>query len=152
MVTALAFAGISQGQGHVKVIDGTKLAGTGANGAIYLVVNGTYTLLSSDIVAGPSVQAGKTIRLRIAATNNHGRLIVGVDSGVWRQVPCEGRTAQMGVPVPVTIRETRNGALPQVQVRDITLDPVQEPISGTCQMLVLKLRDGTEQRAKFRFN
>ena len=58
MVTALAFAGISQAQGHVKLIDGTMLAGTGAIGAIYLVLYGTYTLLSSDIVAGPSINYG----------------------------------------------------------------------------------------------
>src|SRR5215211_7102274 len=62
---------------HLKTINPVQLSSAAT---IYRNVNGTWMKLSSDVVVGPSVLAGQTVRLRIATTNNRGMLIVGVDT------------------------------------------------------------------------
>jgi hypothetical protein len=136
---------------HIKVIDGTRADKASPRAKIYRVVNGAYTLLSSDVVNGHPVQAGQTIRLRIAATNNQGKMIVGVDNGVWRQVACEGEPETMGTPVRASISTVRRGGMPLPSVTDIIIDPFNSDRSGTCQMLVLTLSNGSDVRAKFQF-
>jgi hypothetical protein len=152
----ITFAGMADAQ-HVKVIDGTRLGTvtpSGQTAQIYRNVNGAWTVLNSDAAV---VQAGSTIRLRIAATNNRGKLIVGVDNvrsggklfvatdvGVY-QVPCDGAATRIGL-----------DAGSQLTIAGTVSDPVldwktEKTWRGTCRMLTVKLRNGTEARAKLRF-
>jgi hypothetical protein len=129
--------------------------------AIFRNVNGNWVQLSSRAAANTSAFAGQTIRLRIASTNNRGKLIVGVDNvktsdplggrlyvatdvGVY-QVPCEGPATRIGVV---------SGS--QLTVSGTVSDPIliwktKKEWRGTCRMLAVKLRDGTEVLAKVRF-
>ena len=149
-------AGAARAQ-HVKVVDGTRIS----RAAIYRNLNGVWVQLSADVAVGPAIRAGETIRLRFAATNNRGRLVVGVDNaklgsapgngrlylatnaGVY-QVPCDGTTRLGGVSTAqLTITGTISDATPSWKT--------DEGWRGTCRMLVMKLNDGRETRAKVRF-
>jgi hypothetical protein len=157
VLSIIAFASVSHAQ-HVKVFDGRDAR----TPAIFRNVGGSWVQLSSDVAVGPSAVAGQTIRLRIAATNNRGRLLVGVDDvdiparspggklyvatnvGVY-QVPCEGSaTRSGGVPgAQLTLNGTSSDATPSWKT--------EKDWRGTCRMLVVKLRDGNEVRARIRF-
>lgn len=166
VISIVTFAGVSSAQ-HVKVIDGTRLAaatqsGRATTSQIYRNVNGTWTVLSTTAGDVQSVRAGQTIRLRIASANNRGKLIVGVDdakvavdsrggtlylatdAGVY-QVPCEGPATRIGVD---------SGS--QLTISGTVSDPIMnwetDPAwKGTCRMISVKLRDGTEVRGRVRF-
>lgn len=130
--------------------------------AIFRNVNGNWVQLSSSAGESTSAWAGQTIRLRIASTNNRGMLILGVDNarrrvgpnggmlfvatdvGVY-QVPCDGAGTRMGV-----------DAGSQLTISGTVSDPIlnwktKKEWRGTCRLLAVKLRDGTEVRAKVRF-
>ena len=172
----IAFAGTASAQ-HAKVIDGTRL-GTVSPSAqtaqIYRNVNGVWTVLNSGAVA----QAGSTIRLRIASTNNRGKLIVGTDNvklspsantgklyvatdvGVY-QVPCTGvesagptwrgaitLTTSASIGSSSSAKVTISGGAGNDTVYNWKTDPAWK---GTCRVLAVKFPDGGEVRAPVSF-
>ena len=144
------FAGLVSGQ-QTRLIFGNEAG-------IWRDSDGGYTLLPNKSVGTIQVRAGQMLRLRIASTNNRGKLIVGVDDertsggmlfvatdvGVY-QVPCTGPATRIGV-----------DAGTQLTISGTVSDPIlnwktEKGWTGTCRMLTIKLRDGTETRAKVRF-
>lgn len=135
----LAFAGESHAQ-HVKVFDGSS--------GVLLSRTGTPTAAAF---------AGQTVRLRIGAVNNRSRDVNDIyifqspASVVHGAVPCSkdqptgtGSTGLGAGKANWSYNET-------AREYSFTLS-TDKAWKGTCRLVVVKLRDGTEYRARLRFH
>lgn len=127
-------AGMSYGQ-HVKVFDGTR---------------GVLLSAAPDSADTP-VFAGRTIRLRIASPNNIGLALFKGAFPVSSHVPCEGG----GPPTPAGVGGMSGGKVSWgynwATSEYNYVWKTDKAWKGTCRMVVVKLRDGTEHRSRIQF-
>lgn len=130
----MIFAGMSYGQ-HVKVFDGTR----------------GILLSSTPNSTDSSAFAGRTIRLRIASPNNTGLALFKDAFPVSSQVPCEGGEQ----PTPAGVGGMSGGKVSWgynlATGEYYYVWKTDKAWKGTCRMVVVKLRDGTEHRSRIQF-
>jgi hypothetical protein len=151
ILSIIVFAGILNAQ-HVKAFDGA------AHSLFVPAVSpdssrsgGTWQLFARKVeTSAIAFHAGQTVRLRIASTNNRGLLIFEGVLPATYQVGCDGdqpaSLAASGFSVGKTSWSFNN------QTNEYNyLWKTDKAWKGTCQMLNIRLKDGTNHRAKIRF-
>lgn len=115
------------------------------------VGRGAWNLLSFDTTTPTVIPAGKTIRLRIASTNNRGQMS---SEGIFvftRPVGCEGEagsgSSRSVIGADASSRLTVSGVVGDSVLFDWRTKPSWK---GGCQMLVIARPNGEEFRTKLR--
>ena len=136
IISVVSFVGIASAQ-HVQVFD------AGFNGGVFVGL--TPVSPTSGLVSGPNVNAfaGRTVRLRIASTNNSTAwLLWGIPSSV-----CDPSAPFSSSAIGTYGRGTFSIRLDAVEVMAAT-DPKW---AGSCRILTVKLNDGTEHVGRIFF-